>query len=64
MADDLFYKLILFKIKGHRTWRVTNYNDFQKSILKTAQVTHAKMIQIDRLSGDIKLLAPDQAGIL
>ena len=54
------YQMIAFKLEGHNLWRVTNFNDFKNTIVKSGQVTHAKMIEVDRVSGEIKLYKLDE----
>lgn len=48
---DPKYRLIIFKIEGHEKWRLTT----EKSIKQVKGVTHAKMLEIDRNTGQIKL---------
>lgn len=49
----LEYAIVMFKIKGHSTWRITNKTSFKD--VPMANVTETKEIKIDRVSGKITL---------
>ena len=50
------YSLILFKIKGHKTWRASlqsKENLFENTISKKTKITEKKVYRINRINGTI-----------
>jgi ribosomal protein L16 Arg81 hydroxylase len=50
---DLKYTVVLFKLKGHSTWRMTQSLVDFKNI---KNVTEKKFIEIDRITGKIDII--------
>lgn len=49
MQKELKYRIIMFKLAGHQTWRITTEASFKD----VKNVTEKKTIVIDRLSGNV-----------
>lgn len=45
------YKIILFKLKDHQTWRMTTEGHLENI---KPEITETKTIWIDRLTGEVK----------
>ncbi len=52
MKKELKYRIRMFKIDGHQTWRITMEQSFPVNV----KVTNEKVIEIDRLTGKIKVI--------
>lgn len=50
MEKELKYRFIMFKLKGHETWRVVDARSKNKE-LDPKNITAKKVIEIDRLTG-------------
>lgn len=53
MSDSKTYNFVLFKLKGHNYWRITQDPHVKKTL--PGNVSHAKMLEIDRVTGELKL---------
>lgn len=51
LPKELKYKIYIFKIKDHRTWRALIGDENMKQV---KHVTEKKVIEINRLTGEIK----------
>ncbi len=49
---ELVYKIMLFTLKDHTTWRMTTESAF--NVMNKTNVTASKVIIIDRLNGEVK----------
>lgn len=53
MSTDkpLVYEIVMFKMKGHRTWRMTQIGAFVDS----ENVTDKKLMTVDRITGEVTI---------
>lgn len=51
MAKEMKYRFVMFKLKGHETWRVTAESSFLGD--HVLEVTEKKIIEIDRMTGKV-----------
>lgn len=51
LPEDLIYTFVVFKLKGHTTWRICDGKSFKD--IKTA--FDEKYILVDRITGQIKI---------
>ncbi len=49
------YRFVLFKLKGHSTWRMTEETSFKKEVPQD-KVTATKLIEINRITGEVDLV--------
>lgn len=49
----LRYRFLMFKLEGHSTWRITSEGSIKEV---KGKITHAKMLEIDRITGKVSLL--------
>lgn len=50
---ELFYKFVLFKLKGHTTWRFNHEGGMRE--VESDTITEKKELIIDRVTGEVKL---------
>lgn len=50
---ELAYYIVLFKIEGHETWRLTQDASFKNEHAQGTKITEVKKFRVDRLTGEI-----------